>query len=53
VGRPSALTPVNADIEQLDVIRVPEQDPDVNRAGVKGIGELAALNRRPPSPVGA
>ncbi len=34
------LTPVNADIEQLEVIMVPE-DPDVNRAGVKGIGELA------------
>ena len=35
------LIPVNADIEQLEVIMVPEEDHDVNPAGVKGIGELA------------
>jgi xanthine dehydrogenase YagR molybdenum-binding subunit len=35
------LTPVNADIDQLEVILVPEEDHDVNPAGVKGIGELA------------
>jgi xanthine dehydrogenase YagR molybdenum-binding subunit len=35
------LTPVNADIDQLEVILVPEEDGDVNPAGVKGIGELA------------
>jgi xanthine dehydrogenase YagR molybdenum-binding subunit len=35
------LTPVNADIDQLEVILVPEEDRDVNPAGVKGIGELA------------
>jgi xanthine dehydrogenase YagR molybdenum-binding subunit len=35
------LIPVNADIEQLEVILVPEEDHDVNPAGVKGIGELA------------
>jgi xanthine dehydrogenase YagR molybdenum-binding subunit len=35
------LTPVNADIDQLEVIMVPEEDRDVNPAGVKGIGELA------------
>ncbi len=35
------LTPVNADIDQLQVILVPEEDRDVNPAGVKGIGELA------------
>jgi xanthine dehydrogenase YagR molybdenum-binding subunit len=35
------LMPVNADIDQLDVILVPEEDHDVNPAGVKGIGELA------------
>ena len=35
------LIPVNADIHQLEVILLPEADRDVNRAGVKGIGELA------------
>jgi xanthine dehydrogenase YagR molybdenum-binding subunit len=35
------LVPVNADIQQLDVILVPEHDDLVNPAGVKGIGELA------------
>jgi xanthine dehydrogenase YagR molybdenum-binding subunit len=35
------LVPVNADIDQLEVIQVPEEDRDVNPAGVKGIGELA------------
>jgi xanthine dehydrogenase YagR molybdenum-binding subunit len=34
------LIPVNADIQQLDVILVPEEDSFVNPAGVKGIGEL-------------
>ena len=35
------LIPVNADIELLEVIMVPEEDHDVNPAGVNGIGELA------------
>jgi xanthine dehydrogenase YagR molybdenum-binding subunit len=35
------LIPVNADIEQVEVILVPEIDNKVNPAGVKGIGELA------------
>ena len=35
------LIPVNADIDQLEVILAPEEDPHVNAAGVKGIGELA------------
>jgi xanthine dehydrogenase YagR molybdenum-binding subunit len=35
------LVPVNADIQQLEVILVSEQDDLVNPAGVKGIGELA------------
>jgi xanthine dehydrogenase YagR molybdenum-binding subunit len=35
------LVPVNADIRDLDVILVPEEDEFVNPAGVKGIGELA------------
>ena len=34
------LVPVNADIQQLDVIMVPEEDHSVNPAGIKGIGEL-------------
>jgi xanthine dehydrogenase YagR molybdenum-binding subunit len=32
---------VNADVAELDVILVPEQDDFVNPVGVKGIGELA------------
>jgi xanthine dehydrogenase YagR molybdenum-binding subunit len=35
------LMPVNADIAELDVILVSEQDDFVNPVGVKGIGELA------------
>jgi len=35
------LIPVNADVDQVDVILVPEQDDFVNPAGVKGLGELA------------
>lgn len=35
------LVPVNADIQQLEVILVSEEDDKVNPAGVKGIGELA------------
>jgi xanthine dehydrogenase YagR molybdenum-binding subunit len=35
------MVPVNADIDQLDVILVAEEDNFVNPAGVKGIGELA------------
>jgi xanthine dehydrogenase YagR molybdenum-binding subunit len=31
----------NADIQQVEVILVPEIDHDVNPAGVKGLGELA------------
>ncbi|MBV9237381.1 MAG: xanthine dehydrogenase family protein molybdopterin-binding subunit [Xanthobacteraceae bacterium] len=34
------LVPVNADVQAVDVILVPEVDPDVNPAGVKGLGEL-------------
>jgi xanthine dehydrogenase YagR molybdenum-binding subunit len=35
------LIPVNADIGQVEIILVPERDPDLNPAGVKGLGELA------------
>jgi xanthine dehydrogenase YagR molybdenum-binding subunit len=34
------LVPVNADVQQVEVILVPETDNSVNPAGVKGIGEL-------------
>lgn len=34
------LMPVNADVQQLDVIMVPEEDDFVNPLGIKGIGEL-------------
>ncbi|HEX3365568.1 xanthine dehydrogenase family protein molybdopterin-binding subunit [Phenylobacterium sp.] len=37
------LVPVNADIGQLDVIFVPEEDPRVNPLGVKGIGEIGIV----------
>ena len=35
------LIPVNADIQQVDIILVPEEDTRVNPAGIKGVGELA------------
>jgi xanthine dehydrogenase YagR molybdenum-binding subunit len=35
------MVPVNADINQVEVILVSEVDHDVNPAGVKGLGELA------------
>jgi xanthine dehydrogenase YagR molybdenum-binding subunit len=34
------LVPVNADIDQVDVILVPEEDHGLNPAGAKGLGEL-------------
>lgn len=41
VRRVATAKPVNADIDQLEVIMVPEEDPDVSPAGVKGVDELA------------
>jgi xanthine dehydrogenase YagR molybdenum-binding subunit len=35
------LVPVNADIQDIEIIMVPEEDQAVNPAGVKGLGELA------------
>lgn len=35
------LIPVNADIQDVEIIMVPEIDAEVNPAGIKGIGELA------------
>lgn len=34
------LVPVNADIEDVSVILVPERDTLVNPLGIKGLGEL-------------
>ncbi|MBV8935165.1 MAG: xanthine dehydrogenase family protein molybdopterin-binding subunit [Alphaproteobacteria bacterium] len=34
------LVPVNADIEQAEVILVPEEDHLINELGIKGLGEL-------------
>src|SRR5262249_15918154 len=34
------LIAVNADIDQLEVILVPEEDSKVNPAGIKAVGEL-------------
>lgn len=34
------IVPVNADVQQVQVILVPEVDHNVNPAGVKGLGEL-------------
>ncbi len=34
------LVPVNADVQQVQVIMLPEVDHEVNPAGVKGLGEL-------------
>jgi xanthine dehydrogenase YagR molybdenum-binding subunit len=35
------MVPVNADVNEVTVILVPEVDHDVNPVGVKGLGELA------------
>jgi xanthine dehydrogenase YagR molybdenum-binding subunit len=35
------LLPVNADVPSVEVIMLPEEDNQVNPAGVKGLGELA------------
>ena len=37
------LVAVNADVPQVDVIMVPEEDHEVNPLGVKGIGELGIV----------
>lgn len=34
------LVPVNADVRAVEILLLPEVDPEVNPAGVKGIGEL-------------
>ena len=37
------LIPVNADIDAIDVIIVPEQDAAVNPIGMKGLGEIGVV----------
>ena len=34
------LIPVNADIDQVEVILIPEEDRQINPLGIKGLGEL-------------
>jgi xanthine dehydrogenase YagR molybdenum-binding subunit len=34
------LIPVNADIDQVETIMIPEEDRQVNELGIKGLGEL-------------
>ena len=41
------LVPVNADIGELDVTFVEEQDPHVNPLGVKSVGEIAVVGVAP------
>jgi xanthine dehydrogenase YagR molybdenum-binding subunit len=38
--RAEYLIPVNADVEETEVILVPEEDHPVNDLGIKGLGEL-------------
>lgn len=35
--------PVNADVSELEVLMIPEDDPHVNAIGAKGIGELGIV----------
>ena len=37
------LVAVNADVPEIEVIMIPEEDPEVNPLGVKGIGELGIV----------
>jgi xanthine dehydrogenase YagR molybdenum-binding subunit len=41
------LVPVNADVQSIDVILVPEDDPHVNPIGAKGIGEIGIVGVAP------
>ncbi|HEX7191926.1 MAG TPA: xanthine dehydrogenase family protein molybdopterin-binding subunit [Thermoanaerobaculia bacterium] len=41
------LVPVNADVRNLDVILVPEEDPHVNPIGAKGLGEIGIVGVAP------
>jgi xanthine dehydrogenase YagR molybdenum-binding subunit len=35
------FVPVNADVQEVEIIMLPEVDHEINPAGVKGVGELA------------
>ena len=37
------LVPVNADVQQVEAILIPEEDREVNPLGVKGIGEIGIV----------
>jgi xanthine dehydrogenase YagR molybdenum-binding subunit len=41
------LVPVNADVRNLDIIMVEEEDPHVNPIGAKGIGEVGIVGVAP------
>ena len=41
------LVPVNADVEELDVTFVEEDDPHVNPLGAKGVAEIAICGVAP------
>jgi xanthine dehydrogenase YagR molybdenum-binding subunit len=37
------LVPVNADVPAIDIVIVPEDDPNINPIGTKGIGEIGIV----------
>ena len=37
------LVPVNADVPDIQIIMIPEQDNQVNMLGIKGIGEIGIV----------
>ncbi len=41
------LVPVNADVQSIEALFVPEEDPWVNPLGVKGVGEIALVGVAP------
>lgn len=40
------MIPVNADIGEVQVIMVPEEDKLINPLGIKGIGEIGIVGTR-------
>jgi xanthine dehydrogenase YagR molybdenum-binding subunit len=41
------LVPVNADVQQIEVEVIPEDDRYVNAIGVKGVGEISMAGATP------
>ena len=41
------MIPVNADVPEVDVMILPEQDTKVNPLGIKGLGELGNVGTTP------